>query len=218
MLEWNVFHQNMNTQKIENFNIFNHGSFYKDIKTAFLKSRGDKIEFGKKLLDEVRYYYWSKCEHEITIGGWPRDDRITKVDVARQIEMNWEIFVDYVWSNVAKEITADDVESFYEDIRNIKTDTNIESEDENENEDEYEDETMEDIRDYDLAPCPFCKSKTTPSCYTVAEAEGEDHATEWNANHYTVVCDYHKGGCGASCGLMNDTPEEAINNWNRCKN
>lgn len=47
------------------------------------------------------YYFWSKCEWEIIISGWPpRDDfNDAKIDVYDQVKLNWDKFVDYTWDH-----------------------------------------------------------------------------------------------------------------------
>ena len=69
----------------------------------------------------------------------------------------------------------------------------------------------------ELKPCPFC-GKSVAECGTVAEHECKDKNSlgyEWCAEHFDVVCNYIKGGCGASTGKSYATPEDAIEAWNR---
>lgn len=69
----------------------------------------------------------------------------------------------------------------------------------------------------ELKPCPFCGS-TIIDVATVAEHElmDADHNDYvWCSTHFDVVCDAQNGGCGASIGKNNATPEEAIEAWNR---
>lgn len=44
------------------------------------------------------YYMWSKCEYEIILSPWTGRADDIKIDVYDQIMMNWNSFVDYVWS------------------------------------------------------------------------------------------------------------------------
>ena len=74
-LQWNVYRENFNSKKIEVFNIFNHGRFYEDIKKD-LKKCETKEKFSVILQKHLRYYYWSKAEHEIVLTSWtPRIDK-----------------------------------------------------------------------------------------------------------------------------------------------
>lgn len=61
-----------------------------------------------------------------------------------------------------------------------------------------------------LKPCPFC-GKEVAEVLKLGEY-GDDYV---NPNHFVVVCDFHKEGCGAACGGEYETEEEAIEAWNR---
>ena len=102
-MKWNVYIYNINRQKIEAYNIFEHGFFLHEIKNA-IKKANSKDNFEERLKSELRYYFWSKAEWEVIIAPWcgnKNPDEI-KVDVYDQVMMNWEIFVDYVWENKDK--------------------------------------------------------------------------------------------------------------------
>ena len=65
-----------------------------------------------------------------------------------------------------------------------------------------------------LKPCRFCggkklvltTSKGVQDCVNFGECN--------ECGYYTVVCDFNKGGCGASSGYR-ATKKEAIEAWNR---
>lgn len=77
--------------------MFNHGSFKNEV-DMILKEKLSKEVFAEKLRREAMYYFWSKCEYEIILSPWTgRADNI-KMDIYDQIMMNWDKFVDYVWS------------------------------------------------------------------------------------------------------------------------
>lgn len=46
----------------------------------------------ERLRSECMYYFWSKCEYEVVIQGWPNKDTEKKIDVYEQLEANWNIF------------------------------------------------------------------------------------------------------------------------------
>lgn len=99
-MEWNVYVYNINKQKIEQYNIFKHGSFVKYVKEAF-EECPDKERFAQRLKLELRYYFWSRGEWEIILSPWlatSNSDRV-KIDVFDQVMLNWDVFVDYVWNN-----------------------------------------------------------------------------------------------------------------------
>lgn len=69
----------------------------------------------------------------------------------------------------------------------------------------------------ELKSCPFC-GKAVAKVRTVAEielTESDDPNFEWEDSHYSVVCNYNCGGCGAMIGQFYDTPEAAAEAWNR---
>lgn len=98
-MEWNVYYHNVNTQKIESFNIFKHHSFNEYIHTHLKRSKTKK-EFAEKLKAELRFYFWSKAEWEIIISPWVggRDTEDIKIDVYDQVMLNFDILVDYIWN------------------------------------------------------------------------------------------------------------------------
>ena len=58
-------------------------------------------------------------------------------------------------------------------------------------------------------PCPFC-GKSVALVGSLSDlSEGED-LSEYGRNHYTVVCNYNEGGCGASIGQFYKSELDAI--------
>ena len=68
-LEWNVFYYNINSQKIIELNIFEHGGFLKDVEKC-LKQCENKDDFAKEIKSLLMYYFWAKSEYEIIISAW----------------------------------------------------------------------------------------------------------------------------------------------------
>lgn len=95
-MKWNVYYHDFNAQKIIKWNVFNHGTFKKEVDTL-LKEKIDKDGFSEKLKREVMYYFWSKCEYEIILSPWIGRADVTKIDIYDQIMMNFGSFVDYCW-------------------------------------------------------------------------------------------------------------------------
>jgi len=100
-LVWNVFVDDFNGRKIQVYNIFHHGGFYADVKKYAKKYKDDREKFEEEIKRSLMYYYWSKCEWEIILSGWPPKDDFDeeKVDVYDQVMLNWEIFINYLWEN-----------------------------------------------------------------------------------------------------------------------
>lgn len=118
-LSWFVFRHDLNTNRIEEYNVFTHRRFAKEIKQA-LRQEHDYDEFSATLKYIAMYYFWCKCEYEIVITSFPpyvntnEMERIIeyknrkrldvsldcaeKIDIFQQLMMNWKQFVSYVWS------------------------------------------------------------------------------------------------------------------------
>lgn len=96
---WYVYRDNWEKKKITKYNIFDHYSFNKDVCDDLKKC--DKIEsFADRLKSNLMYYYWSKCEWEIILSPWvgAKDGSEVKIDVYDQVMLNWDKFLNYVWS------------------------------------------------------------------------------------------------------------------------
>ena len=104
-LKYYVRIENVNQRGFEPYNVFYHEYFVKDMQKNFKKNKDNREAFHEQLKRDARYYFWSKCEWEIIISSWPPSDRIKeiKVDAYDQLNMNWDVFTDYVW-NHKKEI------------------------------------------------------------------------------------------------------------------
>lgn len=89
----------MNKQQITVLNIFDHYSFNEDVK-QHLKKCKDKTEFTKELKSSLFYYFGSKSEYEVLIYPWCGGQRTKeiKIDIYSQVMLNWDKFVEYVWS------------------------------------------------------------------------------------------------------------------------
>lgn len=125
---YNVYVHDFNEGKIKEYNIFNHGRFYEDVKKSLKKCK-TKEEFASEFKKDLQYYFWSKCEWEIVLTSFPARvskeglnmmnaefgekteqyghepycigvnlDIEEKIDVYQQCMLNFFILVDYVWS------------------------------------------------------------------------------------------------------------------------
>lgn len=137
-LEYYVFREDWNSKKIEAFNIFNHSRFYEDVKNALEKfdNKEEFAEEVKKSLMWC-YWCKSEYEVVITTWP-PRItmsalDRLNakreeslkeynrepyrlyvnpevgeKIDIYSQVMLNWNVFVDYVWSRKKCNVCSSD--------------------------------------------------------------------------------------------------------------
>lgn len=100
-MKWYVFRYNVNARTIENFNVFDHGSFKRDVDQLRRRRRTITYEyFSEELRKFAQYYFWSRCEYEVVIQGWPpsHSDVDRKVDIFEQLQLNWDTFVKYVYN------------------------------------------------------------------------------------------------------------------------
>lgn len=99
-LEWNVFYYDINRKKIDTYNIFDHGKFIKWVHKD-LKDINNIEDFAKALESNLSYYFGMRSEWEVLISPWVDGDRekdAIKVDVYSQVMLNFEVFLNYVWS------------------------------------------------------------------------------------------------------------------------
>lgn len=109
MVEWNVYLSDINKREIIIFNVFNHYSFYENLKKIIKKYKTIE-DFSKELKSICVYFFWAKCEYEIILTCWPEWDKFKKekIDVYSQLNLNWDKFVNYIWDN-KKEILKNEI-------------------------------------------------------------------------------------------------------------
>ena len=95
-MTWNIYYYNMSQKKLWISNIFLHSCFAEEVKYT-LNRFDDKKQFAEKLRASLFYYFKSRAEWEVLIKSWLGDDEI-KIDVYDQVVVNWDRFIDYVWS------------------------------------------------------------------------------------------------------------------------
>ena len=128
-MTWYVYRENMNNKSIEKFNIFYHGGFRKDVEDAAkiaqtkeifaeLVQRSLRYYFWCKSEYEVVVTSWPPYidkaeldrvnteydEYYKRWGHYPYCAHINpmigeKVDFYDQVMMNWDAFIEYLWSN-----------------------------------------------------------------------------------------------------------------------
>lgn len=98
-MEWNVYYYDINRKQITTFNIFRHGRFREDVQ-EYLCKYNDKTEFAENVRHSLSYFFRCKSEYEILIRAWcgSDGDKEVKIDVYSQVMLNFDRFIDYVWS------------------------------------------------------------------------------------------------------------------------
>ena len=77
--------------------MFKHRTLKKEV-DKLLREKLTKEEFIDKLKRQLMYYFWSKCQYEIILSPWTGQADNIKIGIYDQIMMNFDRFVDYVWS------------------------------------------------------------------------------------------------------------------------
>lgn len=102
-LEWNILKWDNSKKDVIKYNIF----FPTLVDELIKEIKKDKELFTKNdlkvLLDrKFKYYFWCKTECEMLIGDlfYKSEQDFKKVDLYKQIEINLNLIVEYVWNNL----------------------------------------------------------------------------------------------------------------------
>ena len=96
-LKWNVILKD--NGRIRAYNIFNNLYVNEGVDELFAKPELSREEIDEEMKRLTQWQFWSRCEYEFIIYGWPTNsrDKGYKIDVFEQLQMNWERFIDYVY-------------------------------------------------------------------------------------------------------------------------
>ena len=102
-LKWFVFVEDINKKRIRVYNIFEHKDFMEDCNDAwenYKNKHHDFLRYQENIDSILMYYFWCKCEWEIILSNFPPSDSFQKkkIDVYQQVKMNWDKFIDYIFS------------------------------------------------------------------------------------------------------------------------
>lgn len=99
---WYVFVEDFNGKNIKKFNVFHSHNFIEGCKKTVKQYKKDKdIEkFEKEIRSWAMYSFWGKCEYEVVVTGWVRNEVQKKIDVYEQLMMNWDSFFKYIVDNI----------------------------------------------------------------------------------------------------------------------
>ena len=101
--KWNVWIWDFNHDKLEQYDVV--PMLLRELKSLRKKDFPmDKKSMNKELKSWERYHFWSKCEYEMIVHGWPEQKNDEKVDVYNQLMLNWDTFSDVFWKNVWRPI------------------------------------------------------------------------------------------------------------------
>ena len=87
MISFKVINWDFNGDEIEHYDIMPY--LYNCLKKKKVKKSLITYEWLKSFIDkESMYMFWSRCEYETIVTGWPQRKREHKMDVYEQIKMN----------------------------------------------------------------------------------------------------------------------------------
>lgn len=115
-MSWKVKNYNINANKIEDYDIFQHyGTIINKIKKEF----SNKEDFSKALNSQIMWQYWSRAEYELIIEidenkniwliSWCgcRNPEEVKINVTNDSSFDWKTFAEFhiseqIYKNYAK--------------------------------------------------------------------------------------------------------------------
>lgn len=102
MKNFNVIWQDFNTKTIEPYDIMPYfiDEYKKDKKEKSKELPKTFSEFKTWIERKSGYMYWSRCQYEIIICGWPNMNTQEKWDIHRQIMMNIDIVAEILMDNI----------------------------------------------------------------------------------------------------------------------
>lgn len=112
MRTFNVIIHNFNTGKFEKYDILaylsaawdqcaqKHSWVYSvdyDIQVA---EKPEDVDIAHWVDSELRHQFWSRCQYEMVLSGWPDTNKTAKVDIYWQCEMNMDLIVELFKENL----------------------------------------------------------------------------------------------------------------------
>lgn len=79
--------------------------FQREIENLIRKRRIRKKDITRDwlkdfVMKEAKYQFWSRCEYEIIVSGWPMHNNQEKLDVYDQIEANFDTVTNLLYENI----------------------------------------------------------------------------------------------------------------------
>lgn len=93
VISWDFNHDDIEYYDIMPFLI----DSYKKIKKNKPKTFDEIKEF---IINESRYRFWSRCEYEVILTGWPKQKREVKIDIFNQIMENIDVITTHFISHL----------------------------------------------------------------------------------------------------------------------
>lgn len=102
MKKFYVIKWNINTDNIEYYDVLPYlcSEIEKKRKKEKINKKDITLEWLKEcIISSSQYMYWSRCQYECIISGFPKSKKEYKIDVHQQIMMNIDVIVDLIYKN-----------------------------------------------------------------------------------------------------------------------
>lgn len=91
--------QGFNRHQFEPYDVMPY--FLNEWKETKKAKRPTKLsELKEWLRNCAQYMYWSRCEYEVILAGWPNTNDHKKIDIYDQIIMNFPLVVEVFCKNI----------------------------------------------------------------------------------------------------------------------
>lgn len=118
-LHYYVYRENLNSRKIEKYNVLNDGVVSEIKKRVKDRHVNDKDNFGEAVRQILMYYYWSRSEYEIILTSWP--PYISKEELARlniDQEDHYKKYGAYLYNNNVNLTVSEKIDIYDQVIMN----------------------------------------------------------------------------------------------------
>ena len=108
-IPYNCLWQDFNRRQFEGYDVMPYFiREWKDIKKNAKPYSEDeyrgrpqtKEELKQWFLRKSQYMFWSRCEYEIIVSGWPNTDTKSNIDIHDQIKMNIDVILEVFIKNI----------------------------------------------------------------------------------------------------------------------
>ena len=99
MKKFNVLMWDFNTDRVVHYDVLPYfRECIKEAKKGTLTTIDDVMKMVK---DKSLYRYWSRCEYEMIIHGWPVQKNDYKIDIHEQVMMNIDIISEILFEEMS---------------------------------------------------------------------------------------------------------------------
>lgn len=105
MISYKVIRWDFNHDRSEDYDImpYLYEEIRKRLKREKIAIKDMTYEWLRDAVDrESKYMYWSRCEYEIILSGWPVQKNGEKTDIYRQIKMNLDNITRLIYNDLHK--------------------------------------------------------------------------------------------------------------------